>query len=74
MTEKFCGLTGKVMFDSPSLAHAVRKRDAKRTRGNRKRGQEVYRCDHCNAWHLGRMREHRLANQKPAPSSKGISP
>jgi hypothetical protein len=49
------GCTGKVRFDSPALAASVakeRKGFGPATKGDR-RTRDVYRCQHCNGWHLG---------------------
>jgi hypothetical protein len=49
------GCTGKVRFDSPSLAADVakkRKGYGPGTKGDR-RTRESYRCAACGGWHLG---------------------
>ena len=49
------GCTGKVRFDSALLATQVskdRRGYGPATKGDR-RTREVYRCQHCNGWHLG---------------------
>lgn len=56
--EAFC--TGKHRFDSPTLARQVAQRGRKRKDDSR----GVYRCPHCDGWHIGNALRRRIVSER----------
>lgn len=52
--EQIAMCQGKARFTNPGLAHTVSGRRSKRQRPQQRKIGDVYRCDVCGGWHIGR--------------------